>query len=106
MADSSSIQTVDFRTDVVVVGGGGHVGLPLAIALADRGASVVVYDISEEAVAGVNLGRLPFTEPGGQPMLRKALDAGLIRATTDPAEVADAENVVVVIGTPVDEHLN
>lgn len=106
MADSSSIRDLDFRTDVVVVGGGGHVGLPLAIALADRGVSVVVYDISEEAVAGVNLGRLPFIEPGAQPRLRKALDAGLIRATTDPAEVADAENVVVVIGTPVDEHLN
>jgi UDP-N-acetyl-D-mannosaminuronic acid dehydrogenase len=28
--------------DVVVIGGGGHVGLPLAIALADSGASVAV----------------------------------------------------------------
>ena len=106
MASSERTLDTGFTTDVVVVGGGGHVGLPLAIAFADRGASVVVHDISADAVDGVNAGRLPFLEPGAEPLLRKALDAGLIRASTDPAEVATAEHVVVVIGTPVDEHLN
>ena len=42
--------TTDFTHDVVVIGGAGHVGLPLAIALADRGSSVAVYDLSERAV--------------------------------------------------------
>src|SRR6476659_5483042 len=59
----------DSKTDVVVVGGGGHVGLPLAIAFADRGASVVVHDISDHAVALVNAGVLPFLEPGAEPKL-------------------------------------
>ena len=40
-----------FTHDVVVIGGGGHVGLPLAVAFAEQGASVVVYDISDDAVA-------------------------------------------------------
>ncbi len=95
-----------FPYDVVVVGGGGHVGLPLAIAFADRGASVLVQDISAAAVDAVNAGRLPFVEPGAEPMLRSALAAGRIMASTDPAVVGQAEHVVVVIGTPVDEHLN
>lgn len=95
-----------FSRDVVVVGGGGHVGLPLAIALASRGASVVVYDVSEDAVARVNRGVLPFLEPDAEPMLRAALDAGMIFASTDPTVVSTAKSVVVVIGTPVDEHLN
>jgi UDP-N-acetyl-D-mannosaminuronic acid dehydrogenase len=34
------------------------------------------------------------------------LDEGRLRASTDPAIVGSAEHVVVVIGTPVDEHLN
>lgn len=106
MAYSSRRGAAEFGTDVVVVGGGGHVGLPLAIAFAERGASVVIHDISEDAVESVNSGRLPFIEPGAEPLLQKGLDSGLIRASTDPAEVADAEHVVVVIGTPVDEHLN
>jgi UDP-N-acetyl-D-mannosaminuronic acid dehydrogenase len=90
----------------VVIGGGGHVGLPLAIALAQRGANVAVFDISRDAVEAVNAGRLPFEEPGAAPVLREVLDAGRLVASDDPQIVSTAENVVVVIGTPVDEHLN
>lgn len=95
-----------FAYDVVVVGGAGHVGLPLAIALADRGARVQIYDVSSDAVSLVNSGTMPFLEPGAEPMLRKALDAGMLAATTDAAIVGEARNIIVVIGTPVDEHLN
>ncbi len=96
----------EFENDVVVVGGGGHVGLPLAIALADRGAKVVVYDLSQAAVDRVMSGTMPFAEPGAEPVLQKALAAGRISASTDAAVVGTAKNVIVVIGTPVDEHLN
>ncbi len=96
----------DFARDVVVIGGGGHVGLPLAIALADRGARVAIYDVSEEAVERVNAARLPFDEPGALPLLERAVASGRLTASTDPAVVGTAEHVVVVIGTPVDEHLN
>jgi UDP-N-acetyl-D-mannosaminuronic acid dehydrogenase len=95
-----------FGLDVVVVGGGGHVGLPLAIALADSGARVGIFDISDTAVKLVNDGALPFDEPGAQPVLERVLSEGRLRASTDPSLVSEAENVIVVIGTPVDEHLN
>ena len=95
-----------FSLDVVVIGGCGHVGLPLAIAFADRGARVGIYDVSEAAVATVNGGGLPFDEPGAAPLLERAVAAGRLRASVDPSVVGSAEHVVVVIGTPVDEHLN
>jgi UDP-N-acetyl-D-mannosaminuronic acid dehydrogenase len=95
-----------FSHDVVVIGGCGHVGLPLAIAFADRGASVLIYDVSEAAVTLVNNGALPFDEPGADDKLKVAVANDLLRASTDPAVVGHAEHVVVVIGTPVDEHLN
>ena len=96
----------EFERDVVVIGGGGHVGLPLAIAFADRGARVAIYDVSEDAVARVNAAKLPFDEPGAAPLLERAVAACGPTASTDPAIVGTAEHVVVVIGTPVDEHLN
>ena len=96
----------DVSRDVVVVGGCGHVGLPLAIALAHAGADVAIYDVSEASVKLVNDAELPFDEPGAQPLLEQAVASGRLHASTDPAVVAGAENVVVVIGTPVDEHLN
>ncbi len=96
----------DFERDVVVIGGCGHVGLPLAIAFADRGAQVSIYDVSESAVGCVNAGRLPFDEPGAGPPLARAVAAGRLTASVDPSVVGRAEHVIVVIGTPVDEHLN
>jgi UDP-N-acetyl-D-mannosaminuronic acid dehydrogenase len=95
-----------FERDVVVVGGGGHVGLPLAIALASRGRKTVVYDLSEAAVAHILNAQMPFIEPGADSILAEVVASGMLTASTDPAVVASAENVVVVIGTPVDEHLN
>ncbi len=92
--------------DVVVIGGCGHVGLPLALAFADRGARVAIYDVSETSVAMVNSGAMPFAEPGADEMLRRVLAAGRLQASVDPAIVGSAEHVLVVIGTPVDEHLN
>jgi UDP-N-acetyl-D-mannosaminuronic acid dehydrogenase len=92
--------------DVVVIGGCGHVGLPLALAFADRGAKVAIYDLSEAAVALVNSGRMPFAESGADEVLHRVLGAGRLEASTDAAIVGSAEYVVVVIGTPVDEHLN
>jgi UDP-N-acetyl-D-mannosaminuronic acid dehydrogenase len=91
---------------VVVVGGCGHVGLPLGIVLASKGLFVTSYDINESVVAQVNAGRMPFDEPGAGDLLRRVLDSGHFTASDDPSVVSDAEHVVVVIGTPVDEHLN
>jgi UDP-N-acetyl-D-mannosaminuronic acid dehydrogenase len=96
----------DSDWDVVVIGGGGRVGLPLSIALADRGARVLICDISESAVASVNGARMPFMESGAAPVLTRVVAAGRLKATTDPAAAGLADTVIVVIGTPVDEHLN
>ena len=92
--------------DVCVVGGCGRVGLPLGIALAARGRSVLLYDIDAAAVSRVNAGALPFAEEGAAEPLAEALAAGQLWATTDPAAVGLADALVVVVGTPVDEHLN
>jgi UDP-N-acetyl-D-mannosaminuronic acid dehydrogenase len=104
--DGISLPSQRFATDVVLIGGCGHVGLPLGIALADSGASVCLYDLSERSVKLVNDGVMPFEERGAAPVLERVVAEQRLRATSDPAVVGGAENVVVVIGTPVDEHLN
>lgn len=94
-----------FTDDLVVVGGCGRVGLPLALAFANRGLQVAIFDINGSAVEIVNEGNLPFDEPGAGDVLRSVIGRTL-RATTDPSVVSQAEHVVFVVGTPVDEHLN
>ncbi len=90
----------------MIIGGCGHVGLPLGLAFADRGLNVVLYDINPNAVDAVNDGRLPFAEPGALEILGAVRAAGTLHASTDPATVRDAASVIVVIGTPIDNHLN
>ena len=97
---------MSFGHDVVVVGGCGRVGLPLAIAFADRGLRTVAYDLSDGKVKQVGDGVLPFGVPGAEEPLARAVASGMLTATTDSSSVGTAEHVVFVIGTPVDEHLN
>lgn len=91
---------------VVIVGGGGHVGLPLALVLADSGLETISLDISRETVETINSGKMPFAEEGAQALLSKTLTDKSFRASTDHKVIESADVVVVVIGTPVDEHLN
>jgi UDP-N-acetyl-D-mannosaminuronic acid dehydrogenase len=91
---------------IVVLGGGGHVGLPLALVLAEKGCDVTSLDISAEVVNKINSGEMPFFEQGAEELLEKNLKSNNFIASTDFACIASAEVVIVVIGTPVDEHLN
>jgi len=95
-----------FERDVMVIGGCGHIGLPLAIAFADLGARVGIYDASDVAVGKVNAAQMPFDEPGAADVLKRVVAAGRLKASAGPGIVATAEHLIVVIGTPVDEHLN
>jgi len=49
---------------------------------------------------------MPFDEPGAPEVLRKVLDDGSFQASADPEILSRADAVVVVIGTPIDKHLN
>jgi len=90
----------------VIVGGCGHVGLPLGVALAGAGQHVWALDIDAAKVDRVNAGEVPFMEAGLPEALQHARRAGTFEATVDPTSISLADTVIVVIGTPVDEHLN
>lgn len=89
-----------------IVGGAGHVGLPLALVFAARGWDVTVYDINADVLAIIASGQLPFREHGAEPYLHEALASGRLHLSTDPASVAAADAIVITIGTPVDEFQN
>ncbi|MFN8607338.1 MAG: nucleotide sugar dehydrogenase [Vulcanimicrobiota bacterium] len=94
-----------FEYDLCVVGGCGRVGLPLALCFAEAGLKVSVHDINEQAVAQVNAGVMPFQEEGAQPVLERVIGKRL-RVANESSLITRSAAVVVVIGTPVDEHLN
>ncbi len=94
-----------FARDVCVIGGGGHVGLPLALTFAESGLRTVVYDTNGRTVETIRRGTMPFAEEGAQELLEKVLAAGMLDVSQTPERMSECRFLVLVIGTPVDEHL-
>ncbi|MSP47600.1 MAG: nucleotide sugar dehydrogenase [Xanthobacteraceae bacterium] len=92
--------------DLTVVGGAGHVGVPLVLSFAAKGLTVNINDINEKTLAMLKAGRVPFIENGAQPLLAKALADKSLFFTSRPSEISTKGPVIVTIGTPVDEFLN
>ena len=92
--------------DVVVVGGCGHVGLPLALSFADCGYKVGIDDIDQAKIEQVRSGTVPFLENGAEELLRKILPTGRLVLGSDPTMLARTDVVILVIGTPIDEFMN
>jgi UDP-N-acetyl-D-mannosaminuronic acid dehydrogenase len=92
--------------DITVVGGAGHVGIPLVLAFAEAGMTVNVNDLNEATLATLKAGKLPFIEHGAAPLLVKALADNRLVFTSQPAAIRGTGPVIVTIGTPVDEFLN
>src|SRR6476620_11133714 len=91
--------------DVVVLGGGGHVGLPLSLAFADAGLRVGIYDTNQATLDRIASGEMPFMETGADELLTRVLATGRLAFGSDGSMIERTENLVVVIGTPVDEFL-
>ncbi|MGZ8514907.1 MAG: nucleotide sugar dehydrogenase [Candidatus Limnocylindrales bacterium] len=91
--------------DVVVLGGGGHVGLPLSLALAQAGLRVGIYDTNQATLDRIAMGEMPFLETGADDLLREVLATGRLALGTSGAMIERTACLVVVIGTPVDEFL-
>jgi UDP-N-acetyl-D-mannosaminuronic acid dehydrogenase len=91
--------------DLVVLGGGGHVGLPLSLAFADAGQKVGVYDINEATIERIRRGEMPFMENGADELLAKVLPTGRLELDHRASMLERTNCVVVVVGTPVDEFL-
>ncbi|MBN3039162.1 MAG: nucleotide sugar dehydrogenase [Candidatus Omnitrophica bacterium] len=93
------------KYDICIVGGLGHIGLPLAILFAKAGKKVVVYDLYEKNIEMVSRGEMPFMEQGAEKVLKKVINKNL-SISSDKKVLGDAYFIIVVIGTPADRHLN
>lgn len=87
--------------DICVIGGFGHVGLPLSIAFATSGKKVCAYDIDKEKFDTISKGKMPFLEHDGENQLNKALASKNLVLSLDPQNISKSEVLIVVTGTPI-----
>lgn len=92
------------KYDVCVVGGFGHVGLPLSIAFATKGVKTCALDISNSRKESIESGKMPFIEDINNDTLLSVLKNKNLTLSITPADISESKNVIITIGTPLDEH--
>ena len=61
------------KYDIVIIGGLGHVGLPLGLVFANKGLKVCLHDKDAKNAELVQNGVMPFIEHGADPILKKLI---------------------------------
>ena len=64
---------INKKPSVVIIGGAGHIGLPLSLCIAKEGFPVSIYDLNKEILKKINDGIFPYKEEGGKYLLKKIL---------------------------------
>ena len=99
MSDSSQLQ-------ISIIGGGGHVGLPLGLFLCDHGHYVTIVDTDQNRLDQIARGEMPFLEEGAHDLLPRCLSSGRFELRADQESISGADLIIMTIGTPVDEYLD
>ena len=88
-----------YRVGVI---GLGYMGLPLACAFASRSFKVIGLDIDLEKIELIKKGETPIYEEGLQELLKKALESGSFKVTSDYMEIVrEADACFICVGTPM-----
>jgi UDPglucose 6-dehydrogenase len=84
--------------------GSGYVGLVSGVCLAEVGNNVLCVDVDQRKVDMLTRGESPIYEPGLEELLKRNIEAGRLKFTTDPAEgVNHGLFQFIAVGTPPDE---
>jgi UDP-N-acetyl-D-glucosamine dehydrogenase len=96
-------EKIQLKKAVLGVIGLGYVGLPLAVEKAKSGYKTIGFDIQINKVEMVNKG-INYIGDVISEDLMTIVKSGMLRATSNFSEVANADAVCIAVPTPLDEH--
>lgn len=85
----------------IAVVGLGYIGLPTAAVFAENGIEVLGVDVDKRVVNTVNEGRPHFGEPNLDALIRRVVESGKLRAST---ELEPADAFIIAVPTPLLSH--
>lgn len=94
---------IEDKEAVIGIVGLGYVGLPLAVEFAKCGFRTIGFDVQRQKVDLVNQGR-NYIKDVQDADLSRLVNDGVLKATTDFAELKDVDFVAICVPTPLDSH--
>jgi len=94
-----------FNKTISIIGGTGHVGLPLGLMFAEKKYKVQLIDINLKNINYVNKAKMPFKEDKADVVLKKLIKKKKIFATNNLELVKSSKYIIICIGTPVNKRL-
>ena len=87
------------KVDIRIIGGAGHIGLPLGLLLANKKKKIILYDKNQINLDLIEKSKLPFMEKNGLKLLKK--NKKRIFPTSNKKLLKNAKIIIICIGTPV-----
>ena len=88
----------------IAIVGTGYVGLVSGTCFADTGVNVTCVDVDASKIERLQKGEIPIYEPGLDELVKKNVNAGRLKFTTDLASILNEQDIVFsAVGTPPDE---
>ena len=97
---------MNIKRNISIIGGAGHVGLPLGMVFSSKGFKVTLIDKNKSNIKKINKGQMPFLEKNGQKLLKHIVKKKKIFATDKLNEITKSKYIIICIGTPITKNLN
>ena len=90
---------------ISIIGGAGHVGLPLGLAFAVKNYKVHLIDQNENYLNLIKNNHMPFFEVGSEKILKKINRFKSFYYETDLKNLNSSKYIIICIGTPIKSNL-
>ncbi len=64
---------MNFKRNISIIGGAGHVGFPLGLVLSSKGFKVSLIDKDKTNIKKINNGQIPFLEENSEKLLNSMI---------------------------------
>ena len=86
------------KSNVSVIGGAGHIGLPLSCYIASKGHKVTIVDINENIINDLRNNKLPFNEVNLEHYWKQA-KKNKIKLSTKTQSIKDSDFIIITLGS-------
>ncbi len=90
-----------FKNKISIIGGAGHIGLPLSVKFSEKKYFVNIIDKNTQNLKLIQNGKSPFKENGIKKKLIQQLRSGRLTFSKELSSIKESKNIILCIGTPI-----